>query len=119
MLVRRVTFDRPVWTKPLAFAADALSVSFIYGIWTTVWPFIRLTSVRSIRVESLGAIRALDYSRVRSEPLMTRKSVHARTRSVRRPAASFKRAFRKRRYDCASEASDSPIALASLALVYW
>ena len=48
---RRVTFDRAVWTKPLAFAADAGELIFVYGFSMAVSLLDRLRTARSQVVE--------------------------------------------------------------------
>jgi len=46
MIVRRVTLDRAVWTKPLAFAADAVEL----------WGLNRLSGVRPTVLANVPSI---------------------------------------------------------------
>jgi hypothetical protein len=52
---RRGTCDRGIWTKSLAFAADAEELIFLYGFSMAVSPFDRPRSPERRIVESWGA----------------------------------------------------------------
>jgi len=54
-VVRRGTCDRGIWTKSLAFAADAEELILLYGFSMAVSPFDRLVSPRSRIVEKRSA----------------------------------------------------------------
>jgi hypothetical protein len=54
---RRGTCDRGIWTKSLAFAADAEELIFLYGFSMPVSPFDRLGSSRSRIVAGGGLAR--------------------------------------------------------------
>src|SRR4029077_13344208 len=54
---RRGTCDRGIWTKSLAFAADAEEFIFLYGFSMPVSPFDRLGSSRSRIVAGRGLAR--------------------------------------------------------------
>ena len=87
---RRGSCDRGIWTKPLAFAADAGSYGFCLGF----SKFIRLQGGRKIAVSEVGwsvgreweAVEESFFTGVRAELGLVAVSGHTATVGVKAPA---------------------------------
>ena len=85
---RRGTCDRGIWTKSLAFAADAEELIFLYGFSMAVSPFDRLKSARSQIVEKRRCSTAKPII-AQNTNLVAEKIAVPRTRDSVRRASGF------------------------------
>src|SRR5216683_574829 len=85
---RRGTCDRGIWMKPLAFAADAGELIFIYGFSMVVSPFDRPRSARSQIVDKRRCSTAKPII-AQNANLVAEKIPVTRTRDSVRRASGF------------------------------